>query len=246
MSPKLSQSRRRATVSDEYDYKYDSLEDPYVYPGTQILRNKFGIKHQDLLFELESQITNSKFVKSKRSDDDIPTGNFDLKHLQAVHKYLFGELYDWAGEIRKQGFISKGQSVFCFAPMIESYARGIFSKMQRENFSEMEVKQCACRLAYYLSEVNALHPFREGNGRSTRLWLDAILKKELRQVVDWSKVDKDDYLLAMERSPIKDTEIKLLLKAALTDQINDREVYMKGVDASYRYEGYNTYKTGNI
>ena len=233
-------------MSDEYDYKYDSLEDPYVYPGTQILRNKFGIKHQDLLFELESQITNSKFVKSKRSDDDIPTGNFDLKHLQAVHKYLFGELYDWAGEIRKQGFISKGQSVFCFAPMIESYARGIFSKMQRENFSEMEVKQCACRLAYYLSEVNALHPFREGNGRSTRLWLDAILKKELRQVVDWSKVDKDDYLLAMERSPIKDTEIKLLLKAALTDQINDREVYMKGVDASYRYEGYNTYKTGNI
>ena len=119
-------------MSDEYDYKYDSLEDPYVYPGTQILRNKFGIKHQDLLFELESQITNSKFVKSKRSDDDIPTGNFDLKHLQAVHKYLFGELYDWAGEIRKQGFISKVQSVFCFAPMIESYARGIFSKMQRE------------------------------------------------------------------------------------------------------------------
>lgn len=105
-------------MSDEYDYKYDSLEDPYVYLGTRILRNKFGIKHQDLLSELESQITDSKFVKSKQSDDDIPTGNFDLKHLQAVHKYLFGELYDWAGEIRQQGFISKGQSVFCFAPMI--------------------------------------------------------------------------------------------------------------------------------
>lgn len=157
-------------MSDEYDYEYDSLEDPYVYPGTRILRNKFGIKHQDLLSELESQITDSKFVKSKQSDDDIPTGNFDLKHLQAVHKYLFGELYDWAGEIRQQGFISKGQSVFCFAPMIESYARGIFSKMQRENFTEMDVKQCACKLAYYLSEVNALHPFREGNGRSTRLF----------------------------------------------------------------------------
>ena len=152
-------------MSDEYDYKYDSLEDPHVYPGTRILRNKFGIKHQDLLSELESQITDSKFVKSKQSDDDIPTGNFDLKHLQAVHKYLFGELYDWAGEIRQQGFISKGQSVFCFAPMIESYARGIFSKMQRENFAEMDVKQCACKLAYYLSEVNALHPFR-----STRLF----------------------------------------------------------------------------
>lgn len=164
-------------MSDEYDYKYDSLEDPYVYPGTQILRNKFGIKHQDLLSELESQITDSKFVKSKQSDDDIPTGNFDLKHLQAVHKYLFGELYDWAGEIRKQGFISKGQSVFCFAPMIESYARGIFGKMQRENFSEMDVKRCACRLAYYLSEVNALHPFREGNGRSTRLFFQIFADK---------------------------------------------------------------------
>ena len=150
-------------MSDEYDYKYDSLEDPYVYPGTRLLRNKFGIKHQDLLSELESQITDSKFVKSKQSDDDIPTGNFDLK-------YLFGELYDWAGEIRQQGFISKGQSVFCFAPMIESYSRGIFSKMQRENFAEMDIKQCACKLAYYLSEVNALHPFREGNGRSTRLF----------------------------------------------------------------------------
>ena len=90
---------------DKYEYKYDSLEDPYVYPGTRILRNKFGIKHQDLLSELESQITNSKFVKSKQGDDDIPTGNFDLKHLQAVHQYLFGELYDWAGEIHKQGFI---------------------------------------------------------------------------------------------------------------------------------------------
>ena len=95
-------------MSDEYDYdyEYDSLEDPYVYPGTRILRNKFGIKHQDLLSELESQITDSKFVKSKQSDDDIPTGNFDLKHLQAVHKYLFGELYDWAGEIRQQGGVS--------------------------------------------------------------------------------------------------------------------------------------------
>lgn len=174
MSPKLSQSRRRATASDEYDYKYDALEDPYVYPGTRILRNKFGIKHQDLLSELESQITDSKFVKSKQSDDDIPTGNFDLKHLQAVHKYLFGELYDWAGEIRQQGFINKGQ---CCAPMIESYARGIFSKMQQENFAEMDVKQCACKLAYYLSEVNELHPFREGHGRSTRLFFQIFADK---------------------------------------------------------------------
>lgn len=181
-------------MSDEYDYEYDSLEDPHVYPGTRILRNRFGIKHQDLLSELESQITDSKFVKSKQSDDDIPTGNFDLKHLQAVHKYLFGELYDWAGEIRQQGFISKGQSVFCLAPMIESYARGIFSKMQRENFTEMDVKQCACKLAYYLSEVNALHPFREGNGdlhacssRSLPASMDGtcLLKRFL--MLRWSK-----------------------------------------------------------
>ena len=177
MSPKLSQSRRRATVSDEYDYKYDSLEDPYVYPGTRILRNKFGIKHQDLLSELESQITNSKFVKSKQSDDDIPTGNIDLKHLQVVHKYLFGELYDWAGEIRQQGFINKGQSVFCCAPMIESYARGIFSKMQQENFAEMDVKQCACKLAYYLSEVNVFFLMSRRTARSTRLFFQIFADK---------------------------------------------------------------------
>lgn len=111
------------------------------------------------------------------------------------------------------------------------------AKMPQSTFDEITEKYV---------EMNVAHPFREGNGRSTRIWLDAILKKELRQVIDWSKVGKDDYLLAMERSPIKDVEIKVLLKATLTDKINDRKVYMKGIDASYHYEGYNAYKTENI
>ena len=175
-------------MSDEYDYKYDSLEDPYVYPGTQILRNKFGIKHQDLLSELESQITDSKFVKSKQSDDDIPTGNFDLKHLQAVHKYLFGELYDWAGEIRKQGFISKGQSVFCFAPMIESYARGIFGKMQRENFSEMDVKPTTCRkLTHCTHFVRATGDLHACSSRSLPTNTDGTCLLKRFPMLRWSK-----------------------------------------------------------
>ncbi len=158
-------------MSDEYDYKYDCLEDPYVYPGTRVLRNKIGIRRQELLSDMERQITETKILMAPHVNPDILKGNFDQKHLQAIHKYLFGDIYDWAGELRKQGFISKGQSIFCYAPMIESYARGIFSKMQCENFSQMSVKQCAEKMAYYLSEVNALHPFREGNGRATRLFL---------------------------------------------------------------------------
>lgn len=159
-------------MSDQYDYEYDSLNDPYVYPGTTVLRNKLGIRQQDILSDLERQITETKILMLGRGDLAIPKGNFDLRHLQAVHKYLFGEIYDWAGEIRQQGFISKGQSVFCYAPLINSYARGIFGKMQQENFSQVDVKECAQRLAYYLSEVNALHPFREGNGRATRLFFE--------------------------------------------------------------------------
>ena len=132
--------------------------------------------------------------------------------------------------------IAKGG--FRFAPVLYlTSALENISKMPQSTFDEI--------IAKYV-EMNVAHPFREGNGRSTRLWLDAMLKKELHQVIDWSQVDKDDYLLAMERSPVKDTEIKLLLKTALTNQINDREVYMKGVDASYAYEGYNTYKTSEI
>ena len=164
-------------MSDKYDYEYDSLQDPYVYPGTTVLKNKLDIRDREILLTLERQISETKILMQNRADSEFLKGNFDLKHLQAIHRYLFGELYDWAGEIRTGGFICKGESVFCFAPMIESYASGIFGKMRRENFSQMNKAECAEKLAYYLSEVNALHPFREGNGRSTRLFFEALAGK---------------------------------------------------------------------
>lgn len=199
------------------------------------LENKLGITDSTELAKAEERISKTKALEMFQQGllDTFEVGTF--RGLSQIHKYLFDEIYDFAGQVRTVN-IAKGG--FRFAPVLYlTSALENISRMPQSTFDEI--------IAKYV-EMNVAHPFREGNGRSTRLWLDAILKKELRQVVDWSKVDKDDYLLAMERSPIKDTEIKLLLKAALTDQINDREVYMKGVDASYRYEGYNTYKTGVI
>lgn len=163
----------------------------------------------------------------------MEAGTFES--LAKIHEYLFSEIYDFAGKMRTVN-IAKGS--FRFAPvMYLDAALQNISKMPQSTFDEIIEKYV---------EMNVAHPFREGNGRSTRIWLDAILKKELGMVVDWSRVDKEDYLLAMERSPIKDIEIKFLLKAALTDQVNDRMVYMKGIDASYHYEGYNVFKTENI
>lgn len=183
----------------------------------------------------EERISKSRALElfEKGFLDAFEVGTF--RGLSQIHKYLFEEIYDFAGQIRTVN-IAKG--AFRFAPVLYlASALENISKMPQSTFDEI--------ISKYV-EMNVAHPFREGNGRSTRLWLDAILKKELHQVIDWSRVDKDDYLLAMERSPVKDTEIRLLLKAALTDKINDREVYMKGVDASYHYEGYNTYKTSEI
>ena len=155
--------------------------------------------------------------------------------LKAIHKYLFDEIYDFAGELRTVN-ISKGN--FRFAPLMYlEAALSNIDKMPQSTFDEIVEKYV---------EMNIAHPFREGNGRSTRIWLDLIFKTELHKVVDWSKVDKEDYLLAMERSPIKDIEIKHILKAALTDDINSREVYMKGIDHSYYYEGYTTFKTEEL
>lgn len=157
------------------------------------------------------------------------------KTLAAIHKYLFEDIYDFAGELRTVN-LAKGN--FRFAPLmyLETALENI-DKMPQSTFDEIVEKYV---------EMNIAHPFREGNGRSTRIWLDHILKKEIGKVVDWSKVDKEDYLLAMERSPIKDVEIKVLLKGALTDEINSCEVYMKGIDHSYYYEGYTTFKTENL
>ena len=165
--------------------------------------------------------------------DSFPAGKFDT--LQAIHKYMFEDVFDFAGEIRTVN-LAKGN--FRFAPLIYLQAAlDNIDKMPQSTFDEIIEKYV---------EMNIAHPFREGNGRSTRIWLDHILKNEIGKVVDWSKVDKEDYLLAMERSPIKDVELKVLLKGALTDEINIREVYMKGIDQSYYYEGFTAFKTEEL
>jgi len=199
------------------------------------LENRLGITDSSELARVEERISKARALELFENGllDTFEVGTF--KGLSQIHRYLFEEIYDFAGQMRTVN-IAKGN--FRFAPiMYLSAALENIGRMPQSTFDEIIEKYV---------EMNVAHPFREGNGRSTRLWLDAILKKELRQVVDWSKVEKEDYLQAMERSPIKDVEIKVLLKAALTDQINDREVYMKGVDASYHYEGYHAYKTKDM
>ena len=199
------------------------------------LENKLGITDSAELARREEKISKARAVELFETGllDTFPVGCFE--GLAMIHRYLFEDIYEFAGKIRTVN-IAKGN--FRFAPvMYLDAALDNISKMPQSSFDEIIEKYV---------EMNVAHPFREGNGRSTRIWLDCILKKELGMVVDWSRVDKEDYLLAMERSPIKEVEIKVLLKAALTDQVNDREVYMKGIDASYHYEGYNVYKTENI
>ena len=174
-----------------------------------------------------------EYFKLQHKLDTFEVGTF--QGLAQIHKYLFEDIYEFAGQVRTVNMAKGG---FRFAPvMYLAAALDHIGRMPQSTFDEIIEKYV---------EMNVAHPFREGNGRSTRPWLDAILKRELKQVVDWSRVDKDDYLLAMERSPVKDVQIKVLLKAALTDRINDREVYMKGVDASYHYEGYYVYKTAEL
>ena len=200
-----------------------------------VLENKLNITNSAELAKVEEKISKTKALElfKKGLLNDLEAGTFDS--LSKIHKYLFDEIYDFAGEIRNVN-IAKGN--FRFAPVIylETALKNI-DKMPQSTFDEIIEKYV---------EMNVAHPFREGNGRSTRIWLDLILKKQLGKVVDWSSVDKEDYLLAMERSPIKDIEIKVLLKQALTDKINNREIYMKGIDASYHYEGYNTFKTEDL
>ena len=199
------------------------------------LENKLGLTSSADLAREEERISKKKAVElfEKGILDDLPAGKFST--LQVIHKYMFEDIYDFAGKIRTVN-IAKGN--FRFAPLmyIEAALENI-DKMPQLNFDEIVEKYV---------EMNIAHPFREGNGRSTRIWLDHILKNEIGKVVDWSKVDKEDYILAMERSPIKDIEIKHLLKLALTDEIDSREVYMKGIDHSYYYEGYTTFKTEEL
>ena len=200
-----------------------------------ILKNKLGINDELELAKVEEKITKMKAMKLFETGElnTFEVGTF--KGLAEIHKYLFEDIYDFAGQVRTEN-ISKSNFRFASSMYLKEALKQI-DKMPQSNFDEIIEK--------YI-EMNIAHPFREGNGRSTRIWLDMILKKEIGKVVDWSEIDKEDYLLAMERSPIKNTEIKLLLKDALTDKINDREVYMKGIDASYNYEGYNVYKIENL
>ena len=199
------------------------------------LENKSGITNSSELAEAEEKISKKKAVELFDSGmlDKLEPGTFET--LQTIHKYLFGDIYDFAGKMRDVN-ISKGN--FRFAPiMYLKAALENINKMPQSNFDKIVEKYV---------EMNIAHPFREGNGRSTRIWLDHILKKEIAQVIDWSQVDKEDYLLAMERSPIKDIEIKHILRNALTDKITDHEIYMKGIDHSYYYEGYTTFKADEL
>lgn len=199
------------------------------------LENKLGLTDSVELAREEERISKQKAAELFENGylDTLEAGSFAA--LVAIHRCLFDEIYDFAGKLREVN-IAKGN--FRFAPvMYLSEALKSIERMPQSTFEEIVAKYV---------EMNVAHPFREGNGRSTRIWLDCILKKELGMVVDWSTVDKQDYLLAMERSPIKDTEIRLLLKEALTDRISDKEIYMKGIDASYRYEGYSVYKTADL
>lgn len=200
-----------------------------------MLENKLNITNQQELAREEEKITKLKALKlfDTNEIENIEVGTFE--GLSKIHKFLFEDIYSFAGKIRKEN-IAKGNFRFASCMYLEEVLKKI-DDMPQKNFDDIVKKYV---------EMNIAHPFREGNGRSTRIWLDMILKKELNKVIDWSKVDKEDYLLAMERSPVKDTEIKLLLQNALTDKVNDRLVFMKGIDTSYQYEGYYTYKLENL
>ena len=200
-----------------------------------ILENRLGITNQVELAKIEEKLSKQRAKELFDSGDIERVEVVTFKGLSYIHSYLFGDIYGFAGKIRDVN-ISKGN--FRFAPIsyLEVSLKNI-EKMPQSTFDEIVEKYV---------EMNIAHPFREGNGRATRIWLDMIFKSELKMIVDWAKVDKDDYLLAMERSPIKDIEIKHLLKNSLSKKIEDSSIYMKGIDASYYYEGYTIYKTQEI
>lgn len=199
------------------------------------LENKLGIDNAAELAREEERISKKKARELFESGtlDQLETGKFSS--LQTIHRYLFEDIYDFAGEIRTVN-LAKGN--FRFAPLMYlDAALAHIDRMPQSDFDEIVEKYV---------EMNIAHPFREGNGRSMRIWLDQILKEETGQVVDWSRVDKEDYLLAMERSPVRDIEIKHILRAALTEEVESREIYMKGIDHSYYYEGYVSFKTEEL
>jgi len=200
-----------------------------------ILKNKLNISNQVDLAKAEEKLSKQKARQLFDSGhiENVKVGTFD--GLAFIHSYLFGDIYDFAGQIRD---VNIAKMDFRFAPLMYLKASlDHIDSMPQGNFDEIIEKYV---------EMNIAHPFREGNGRATRIWLDLILKKEIHQVIDWNLVDKDEYLTAMQRSVIKDVEIKALLKQALTDKINDRTLFMKGIDVSYYYEGYGEFKTEEL
>ena len=199
------------------------------------LENKLGITESSELARMEEKLSKQRALELFETGalDRLEAGTFAA--LASIHRALFSDIYDFAGEKRTAN-IAKGNFRFASVMYLDAALENI-ERMPQSTFDEIVEKYV---------EMNVAHPFREGNGRSMRLWLDGMLKKALGQVVDWSRVDKEDYLQAMERSPVKDLEIKALLKAALTDQVNDRAVYMKGIDASYHYEGYHTFRMEDL
>lgn len=199
------------------------------------LENKLGITESAQLAREEERISKKKaaVLFDNRILDTLKAGS--VSALKTIHKYLFGDIYDFAGKIRTVN-IAKGNFRFVPVMYLDAALENI-KKMPQSTFDEIVEKYV---------EMNIAHPFREGNGRSGRIWLDLMFKAELGRVVDWSQVDKEDYLLAMERSPIRSTEIKFVLKSALTDRVNDRELYMKGIDHSYYYEGYTAFRTDEL
>lgn len=205
------------------------------FRGVYMLDNKLGISSAPELADAEEKISKKKARELFENGmlDNLEVGTFSS--LRAIHKYLFEDIYNFAGEMRDVN-ISKGSFRFASLMYLEAALENI-DRMPQSTFDEIIEKYV---------EMNIAHPFREGNGRSTRIWLDCILKKQIGKVIDWSKVEKEDYLLAMERSPIRDIEIKHILNVALSDKIDDREVFMKGIDNSYYYEGYTTFKTEEL
>ena len=200
-----------------------------------MLANKLGLTGSAELARAEERISKKKAAELFEQSilEHLPAGTFST--LQVIHQYLFADIYDFAGQIRN---VNMAKGNFRFVPLMYLQAAlETIDKMPQASFDEIIEKYV---------EVNIAHPFREGNGRSMRIWLDHILKTEIGRVVDWSKVEKEDYLLAMERSPVKDIEIKHLLQAALTDKVDDREIFIKGIDHSYYYEGYTAFRTEEL
>ena len=230
--PTVNKHRKSVTCSIIVYHNYHKNIEREV---AMTLENKLGITDSVELAKAEEKISKKRAIELFESGylDNLEHGTF--KSLAEIHKYLFDQIYDFAGQIRTVN-IAKGN--FRFAPLM-------YLRASLENIEKMPQSTYDEIIEKYV-EMNVAHPFREGNGRSTRIWLDLILKKELGQVVDWSLVDKEDYLSAMERSPVKTIEIKYILKQALTEKINDREIYMKGIDHSYYYEDYFTFKTSDL